>query len=319
MDSNTSVETVLFTSKKYSNGESPILLRAIKDRQPKYISTGYRCHPQLWSKKKHVPTKKHPNAKKLSAVLAKQKAKLLDLILDFEQEERDFTLDELFGKYSRKTKKITLFKYLDQEIQRLTENGKIGTANTRKDLKRALSRFYSGKDLLFTDITIHFLNSFEDDFLKRGVKENSISVYMRTLRAVLNKAIEGGYLKAERSPFKQYKITKLNTKTQKRALSETQMQQIIALTVNSTDTKLYDAWQYFLFSYYARGMNFIDMAKLRWQDVADGRLRYVRSKNGKPFDLELLEPAQQILSFYRRHNGAEGYVFPILNERHTTA
>ena len=51
---NTSVKVILYTSKTLSNGEHPVMLRIIKDRKPKYISTGISCSKSLWDPKLNI-------------------------------------------------------------------------------------------------------------------------------------------------------------------------------------------------------------------------------------------------------------------------
>ena len=63
---NTSIKVVLYTSKILKNGESPIVLRVIKDRKPKYLTVGYSCHPDIWDKENNLPKKKHPHCRCIS-------------------------------------------------------------------------------------------------------------------------------------------------------------------------------------------------------------------------------------------------------------
>ena len=45
---NTSIKVVLYTSKKLSNNIFPVMLRIIKNRKVKYLSTGISCTEELW-------------------------------------------------------------------------------------------------------------------------------------------------------------------------------------------------------------------------------------------------------------------------------
>jgi integrase len=81
---------------------------------------------------------------------------------------------------------------------------------------------------------------------------------------------------------------------------------------------LIDARHYFLFSFYCRGINNIDIGHLKWKDEQNGRLVYTRKKTGELFNLELMEPAKTILEHYRHltYKNDSSYIFPILNEGH---
>ncbi len=144
---------------------------------------------------------------------------------------------------------------------------------------------------------------------------------MRTLRSVFNKAISEGYCDKQHYPFHEYKISKLDTKTIKRALTKEQLAKFNAVKVVK-GTHEWDSKNYFMFSFYTRGMNFTDIAKLKWSDIKGNRLKYTRSKTKQNFDMELLPPAVKILNYYKAFTGGDdvNYVFPILSkERHITA
>jgi len=103
----------------------------------------------------------------------------------------------------------------------------------------------------------------------------------------------------------------------RKALSLEQMERIRNLNLTSS-SPLYDSWNIFLFSYYLMGMNFTDIAYLKWENIVEGKASYQRAKTGKRYVIRLLDPAQKILKqFARRKNS--GYIFPILTDKHDTA
>ncbi len=180
-----------------------------------------------------------------------------------------------------------------------------------------MSRFTKEKDITFKELDYIFLTRLEDDLLKRKVTENSIAVYMRTLRSIYNKAIAEGHARGNDYPFKAYKLTKLNTKTKKRALTKEQVKSIADHKLE-LGSKLWVARSIFLFSYYCRGVNFIDVAQLKWSNVENGRVHYTRAKTGHQFNIALLPPALEILEYYNAHQDESGYIFPILGNYHDT-
>ncbi|MBL0049679.1 MAG: site-specific integrase [Bacteroidetes bacterium] len=316
-----SIKILLRTAKQKKNGESPIVLRTIKDKKASFSFTGYYCKPEFWDAKNEQPNKKHPNQFELRFYLTKLKNDAEKAVLGLESKDTGYSANQLKKVIKGSSKKITVFQFIDEITAGLESINRIGNANAYKDCKRALSKYRNGQDLSFRDIDESFLKKYEGSFLSRGVSTNSISVYMRTLRAVFNQAIQEGYCDKQYYPFNEYKISKLDTTTIKRALTKEQMNKIIALKIKA-GTHEYDSKNYFLFSFYTRGMNFTDMAKLKWSDIKKERLIYTRSKTRKNFDLEVLAPAIKILNYYKPFTGAsvENYVFPILsNEKHITA
>jgi site-specific recombinase XerD len=308
-----STKLILYESKTLKNNEHPIMLRIIKDRKIKYISLGFSTIPLFWNGNELI--KGYVNFKKTNHLIQKKKHQLDDIILNLENENKNFSLEEIERKFLGFIVKKTVFSYCDEFIDRLIETKKIGNATVYKDLLRTLKKFRSNKDLSFSDISYNFLVSYEENFLKTGVSENSISVYMRTLRSLMNKAIKEGYCKEEDYPFKKYKVSKLNTKTQKRAISKDEMLKIIGYSAEP-GTSAWHSKNYFLFSFYNIGMNFNDMAQLKWSQLLNNRIMYIRGKTGKHYDIKIQPRTQEILNFYSSDNEyTDDFIFPILNPK----
>lgn len=311
-----STKLVLFTSKTLKNGAHPIMLRTIQNRKLKYFSTGYSCKPNQWDSTANVLLKSYPKSGKINHLLSKKKNELDDIIYDYENDKKNFTAEEVARKFRGTIEKKTLNKYLEEVIERLQRTGKVGNAGAYKDLLRTIKLFQKEKELFFSDITFLWLTKYEEDFLERGLAETSISIYMRTLRALFNRAIAEGFAKAEDYPFRAFKTSKYNLETRKRAITKEEMLKIINLKYDPEKSEWsMDSKNFFLFSFYCIGMNMIDMAFLRWSNIENGRIRYKRIKTGKEFDILIQPRAQELLNFYNKKNQTENdYIFPILND-----
>jgi integrase len=104
--------------------------------------------------------------------------------------------------------------------------------------------------------------------------------------------------------------------TKKRALSKEDMIKIYNYPVKE-GSKISDCHKIFMFSYFNQGMNYVDIAKLKWSNISkSGIMEYNRQKTGCSFAIQLGERSLKILEDYRRISGydAENYVFPILNK-----
>jgi len=139
-----------------------------------------------------------------------------------------------------------------------------------------------------------------------GVSPNSSSFYMRNLRAVYNRAVEKG-LTSQRFPFK-HVYTGVD-KTVKRAVSLKVIKRIkeMDFSMNSTFDFARDM---FLFSFYTRGMSFIDMAYLKKKDLANGILSYRRRKTGQQLFIRWEKCMQEIVDKY--DNSLSEYLLPII-------
>ncbi len=316
-----STKLILRTSKILKNGEHPIVLRVIKDRKTKMIFTGFSCSKSHWDFKENKPKKSHPNSTKLELYINKKKTEAQSIILNLENDNKEYSTESFKQLYKVSSKKITVFKYYDLIIENLIKTNKIGNSNAYKQSKGALYNFRNGKDLFFTDIDYSFLTKFESYLQQRNCAINTIGVYMRNLRAVFKKAISEKYCKNDVYPFNEYKVSRLVATTKKRALTKEQIQKIIDIDLKQ-HSKIYDAKNIFLFSYYNRGMNFKDIASLKWENISNGRLFYTRAKTKENFDMAIIEPVRKILEYYRSFTGKKdgNYVFPILDkEIHITA
>jgi len=183
-------------------------------------------------------------------------------------------------------------------------------------------------------VTGPFCQEWEQTLRATGASDNTLSNRFRTLRAVLNQAIAGGLLKPGAYPFARtvaekhkFQVGKFDVSTAKRAVGRHELRRLEAL--EPANDRLQLAKDVFLFSFYGGGIDFVDLAQLRWRDLsgeASGtghpeRLHYVRQKTGGKFSLPLLAPAAAILAAYRplTYATASSYVFPVLDEaRHGT-
>jgi integrase len=315
------VKVLLRTSKTLKNGEHPIVIRITKDRKTKFIFTGLSCQIDLWDERTGKPKKKHPNKLELEVYIDKQRFDAQKLLLGMENEGKNYTTESFKREFKVSSSKVTVFSFCQEIIDNLIKQNKIGNSNIYKDCFRALKRFRKDQDLYFSDIDVPFLKRFEQDFFERGVAPNTVSVIMRTVRSLFNKAISERYIKKEIYPFDEYKISRLQTETIKRALKKEQIDKIINCHFVE-HTKIFDAKNYFLFSFFNRGMNFSDLALLKWENITDNRLTYIRAKTGKRYSILILDPAMKILEHYKQVTGTDksNYVFPILDRtKHITS
>lgn len=318
--SNTTINVILYKSKVLASGEHPLMLRVTQNRKVKYKSLGISCSADHWDFKKGIPRKSHPNKATIEAIIDSKKAEYKAKVLDLKRDKESFSSDELIEFVEKPVRHVTVITFLEELIERFISTGNIGNAKTHKDTKRVLNDYLNNKDITFNRIDQSFLLKLETKLKKKGLSEVSISVYFRTIRAIYNKAIQENIVKPDSYPFTKYKISKFDTNTRKRALSKDDIKKIESLDL--PNDQIYTlARNCFLFSYYGSGINFIDIANLKWQNISDNRLFYKRSKTGKTINFRLLEPASRIIKSYEAITCFENedYIFPILDrKRHIT-
>lgn len=210
----------------------------------------------------------------------------------------------------------SVLEYYDNYIDDLKSKGKIGNAENYKQSREAFAKFKKSKTLKFEEVDVAFLNRWEKS-LSKTCSGNGISNYMRSLRALYNRAISEEVCSQENYPFKTklnskgYDISKLETETIKRALSKDDLEKLKNY-IPENDDYLTDAKNIFFFSFYTMGINIIDICKLKWSNIDDGRIKYFRSKNHKPHTIKIIEPVSRIINYYEAFDYGTDYIFPIL-------
>jgi site-specific recombinase XerD len=255
-------------------------------------------------------------------LIEKKKNDALQLLLTKERSDDGYSAEEIQKTIIKKKRSGTSYvlQYFDETITRLKDAGRLGYAEVFTNTKNSLNKFREEKDFRFTDINHSFIVRYEDWFLAREVKPNSVFVFMRTLKTLINYAKRDELIDNSFDPFKDFSFAKYRRiKTKKRAITKKEIKKIAALKIE-TDSTLFHSKNIFLFSYYCRGINFIDIANLKWTDIKNNRLEYTRRKTKELFSMAILNPAKKILDYYaKKYKSSENdYIFPILNNKHET-
>ena len=204
-----------------------------------------------------------------------------------------------------------LGEYVRELTQRLHKNGKHRSAEIYTCTLRSFMKFRKEKDLLISQLDSLIMEDYESYLRKNGLTLNTISFYMKRLRAIYNKALEQ-YGLEDRKLFA-HSFTK-NTPTAKRALTAENIHQIVAATTVTEEEAL--ARDLFLFSFYTRGMSFVDIAFLEKGSIKDGQLIYKRKKTGKELRVAWRPCMQEIAD---RHPSLDGkHLLGIVNQNVVT-
>lgn len=189
-------------------------------------------------------------------------------------------------------------EFVESVLQRLRERKKHRLVETYSCAKRSFMRFMNNQDILLADINQKLIEDYECYLKQAGLTLNSISFYMRILRAIYNRAVHQGLTKDCR-PF-EHAFTKM-TKTSKRAIPLDIIQKLASATVKNPTERL--ARDLFLFSFYTRGMAFVDIAFLEIKNIHDGYLIYKRKKTGQELKVAWRKQMQDIVDKYPSFDG----------------
>jgi integrase len=185
--------------------------------------------------------------------------------------------------------------------------------NCRQKIEGRYQDYIAGKKLSFVDITPTWLKKFESWMQDCDKSKSTIGIYMRNLRVLFNLALNDHKVKAE-YPFNKYKIK--DAARRKIALTAHQ----ISLIANYKTEHPLEQYcrDLFMFSFLGSGMNLSDIARLRYSNIQDGEISFVREKTkGKEHEVEIRVPITESMQLIiDRHGnkavGHDAFIFPIL-------
>ena len=311
----TGVSILCYKSKTLANGAHPLMIRICKDGKKKYVSLGVSVLPQFWDFEKNKPKRNCPNKIVIDKLIASKMAEYNALVVDMMAERKEYTPQLLAQAVEQKIQGQTVAEMYDKLFAEMKKTERLGNLAVYKYSFNSLMSYTCNKlDIPFRDIDCLWLKRYEEWLHARGCKDTTISQLFRTLRSVFNKAIEQEVIKQDVYPFNRFKINKFDIHTVKRAISKEEVQKILALDLSDSCFYRVLARDMFLFSYFGAGINFSDIALLRFSDLRDGRVCYVRKKTGKSIGFPLNDISTKIVEKYTRPFGNDNdYIFPILD------
>jgi site-specific recombinase XerD len=311
---NTQVVLVLDTRYIKVDGTAPVIIRIIHHRASSQVKTGTYVAEKDWDikgRKIKASYKGTESVARLNNQLQKKKAEVMDVITKLDEQKRLDALSvvELKNLIDSKSNQVSFTGYANRLIADEIKMGKIGNARSYQCAVNVLTTFAKDKDIAFHELTYSFIKKFESYHLAKGTSHNGLATYLKKIRAIYNKAIKDGIVEKGSYPFESYSIK--TTKTRKRAIGMDAIKRIIDLPLDAGHT-LYHSRNYFLLSFYMRGMSFADMAHLKVENMIDGRILYQRQKTDKPYNIKITAEIQTLLTIYTAGKTSEEYVFPII-------
>lgn len=309
---------VKFRPSSVSTKEGVVFYQVIHARVVRQISTGYKLFPSEWDDKTSAvslfqcPYGRYDYLLSVQKRIEEDTSCLQRIIVRFERCGRHYTADHVIQAYCSKGENGDFFSFADELIKHMYYAGRERTAETYTTTLNSFMRFFKNRrDLYLDEIDSNLMIAYESYLKSTGLTQNTTSFYMRNLRAVYNRAVDCE-LTVQRYPFK-YVYTGID-KTVKRAVSEK-----IVRKIRDLDLTLYPSLDYardmFMFSFYTRGMSFIDMAYLTKKNLQGGILSYRRHKTNQQLFIKWEKPMQAILDKY--DTSSSPYLLPIIKNPHT--
>lgn len=302
---------VKFRPSTVTEREGTIYYQIIHDRKPRQLLTEYKVFPSEWDNHRGMvvsvaKSNRHTFILALRERIRGDVERLGKIIRQLDNRGLTYTADDVIDEFHRYAREFSLFNFMESVIARLKQNGKDRTSETYNSALRSFKNFRRDEDIMLDCITTGIMEAYESWLHKRKVTSNTISFYMRILRAVYNRAVEAEIID-NRNPFR-HVYTGVD-KTVKRAIPLSVIKAIIGLELSMTPAIDF-ARDMFLMSFYLRGMSFIDMAYLKKSDLQNGSVTYRRRKTGQQLIIGWEPEMQKILDKYPENK--TDYLLPII-------
>lgn len=282
-----------------------LFYQVIHNRVARQINSGYKIYPDEWdifNSQIIIPAKtgenRHRYLVSLKKCIKEDTSRLKDIMIRFENLGYKYTADEIIEYYSAPPVNEYFVSFCENLIEQLRQIGKMRTTETYTTTLNSFKRFMHSRkrdrDIPFDNVDSNLMIEYEQYLKSQDICPNSTSYYMRNLRAMYNRAVEKE-LVIQRYPFK-HVYTGID-KTIKRAVPAKIIRQIRDMDL-SHDSSLEYARDLFMFSFYTRGMSFIDMAYLKKSNLQNGFLSYRRKKTNQQLLIKWEKPMQEIIDKY---------------------
>lgn len=201
----------------------------------------------------------------------------------------------------------SLLSFVDQLRTQFLQQNKLRLAETYQSALNSFCLYINKVEILMEDIDSKMIEGYESYLKQKKLTLNTISFYMRILRAIYNRAVKSGVI-ADKKPFDHVFTTM--TKTAKRAIPIQTIQKIAQAHITNKNEAL--ARDLFLFSFYTRGMSFVDIAYLKKTDLNNTYLIYKRKKTGQELKIAWRKEMQELVD---RNSSKDGvHLLGILDE-----
>ena len=311
-----SVEAICYKVRPLRDNTYPLMLRLTQHRKRKYISLGVSVLEKDWDFKKNQPKKSCPDREAIVKLISDKVSAYNSLIMELTAKQQEFTMSSLVQMIENKVAVKTVSEMYDYLIDEFRKADHLGTMSVYQQSKSSLTKFNRTLDIPFSDIDCQWLERYEKWLKGRNIKDTTISILFRTLRSVFNRALSMKLIKQDIYPFSDFKVSKFDVRTKKRAVTKEDVKKIMSLDLSGERQYMQLARDIFLFSYFGAGINFSDIALLRYSDISEGRIRYIRKKTGKEISFPLSDAGKEIIRKYSKPDATSAdYIFPILDRK----
>ncbi len=306
---------LIFRPSDVAGREGSVGVRVIHLRKTRHISLDIKLLPNEWnSETNSINTDAALNLRRREYLMAadakvRQSVMVIErIIARLDAVGKPYTTDNVASQFATRRNKIDFIAFTQTLIDNLRRAGNRAKADRFTTVIRNLKRYLGDRDLSLDEFDSTLMMQYEAWMLNRGLRRNTSSYYLRGLRTIFLLAVEAFGLMV-RSPFN-HVYTGID-KTRKRALPRKYLRKISAADLTARPRMAF-ARDVFLFSFYTRGMSFVDIAYLRQSDLVGGVLTYRRRKTRQELYIRWEPQMQAIVDRY--HQSGSPYLLPLITD-----
>ncbi|WP_231583477.1 site-specific integrase [Rufibacter radiotolerans] len=294
------------------DGTYPVKLKITFQRQRKYYPTRFNMTEEDFASV--MEKKPKPKFKDLQIQIQTIEHKAVKVIGDL----TDFSFEAFEKKFLNRASKDDVFSAFKTQIDKLSKEGRAGTASSYGCAMKSIETFVDKSSLPFAAVTAEFLREYEQWMLSNKKSLTTVGIYLRTLRALYNDAIASGDAKQELYPFGKRKYVTPSGRNVKKALALTDIEKIFTyVPKHEGEERARDLW---VFSYLCQGINVKDIARLRYRNLEEERITFIRAKtertsrqNLKPITVVRTPEIDQIIERWGSKDAkADNFIFSLL-------
>lgn len=303
------VASILDKRKTNKKGSYPVKIRVTHKRVRHHYLTGKDLKIEEWD---ILPTSKTKVIKEIRESI-ENSFSLVKMNVEALAEKGGFSFDSLNLRLS-KASGATVNIALKAKIENLRKEERIGSMEICENVLSNIEKF-AGKNLSFEIISVDWLKRYEKHMLI-DKKHSTVGFHMREIRTIMNDAKKAGIIKDTQYPFGKGKYEIPTGEGNKKALTLQQLGKVVRFSDGTEITERYrDLW---FFIYLCNGINVADLIKLKYKNIKDGEICFVRqktertTKTRKEIRATLSEELQKIITRWGNKPQPENYIFPYL-------
>lgn len=298
-------------------GKGTVKLRVVYKRYPKYYTTKVSTTEEEYLK--ICSDEKGKTIKDKRIIIYENLNKAYDIINSM----NTFSFEEFDRKFKNKSKTNNIFTYLNNYIEELKKEGRMGSVTAYTSAQNKLKELHPNEKLPFESMTVQFFQKFEKWMLAAGSSPTTVGFYCRSYKKMFNDAIRDEIVPNSIYPFGDTKrglYQPPQPRNIKKAIPLSAIQKIVEYQPEERSPEQYykDLW---IFSYLSNGINIKDICLLQYKHIENNSIIFKRAKTintsrkSKPIQITLIDQNRAIIERWGNKPATSNqYIFPVFTE-----